>query len=63
MKEFVVAGLLITPFVRHALLAALIFVPLHGLLVLCRFQKWFWHPLLAEWALYACVVALFDKLA
>jgi Protein of unknown function (DUF1656) len=57
VKEFVVAGLLISPFVRYALLAAVIFIPIRFALVVTRLQKWFWHPLLAEAAIYICVVA------
>ena len=44
MREFVVAGLLISPFVKFALIAAILFVPLHLILVRSGFHKWFWHP-------------------
>lgn len=57
MKEFVVAGLLISPFVKFALIAGLIFVPVRLVLVHLHFQKWFWHPLLAEAAVYVCILA------
>ena len=60
MKEFVVAGLLISPFVKYALLAGLLFIPLRFLLVRLRFDHWVWHPLLAEAALYICLVALLN---
>ena len=62
MKEFVVAGLLISPFVRYALLGAVIFIPIRFALVVTRLQKWFWHPLLAEAAIYICVVATLNIL-
>ncbi len=57
MSEFVVDGLLITPFVRYALLAAVLMLILRWWLVRLRFYRWFWHPLLAEAATYICLVA------
>jgi hypothetical protein len=62
VKEFVVAGLLISPLVKYALLAALIFIPIRFVLVVSRLQKWLWHPLLAEAAIYICVVATLNIL-
>ena len=62
MKEFVVAGLLISPLVKYALIAALIFIPIRFVLVITRFQRWFWHPLLAEVSIYICVVAILNIL-
>jgi protein AaeX len=62
VREFVVAGLLISPFVRYALIAAVIFIPVRFALVVTRLQKWFWHPLLAEAAIYICVVATLNIL-
>ena len=62
MKEFVVAGLLISPFVKYALIAALIFIPIRFVLVASRLQKWLWRPLLAEAAIYICVVATLNIL-
>ena len=44
MKEFVVAGLLISPLVKYTLIAALIFIPIRFVLVITRFRRWFWHP-------------------
>ena len=60
MKEFVVAGLLMSPLIKYALLAALLFVPLHIGLVGLRVYRWFWHPLLAEIAVYVSLVALLN---
>ncbi len=51
------AGLLVSPFVKYALLAALALVPLHLVLVRLRFERWFWHPVLAEASLYVCLLA------
>ena len=62
MREFVVAGLLISPFVKFALIGALVFVPVRLVLVHLSFQKWFWHPLLAEAAIYICLVAALNDL-
>jgi hypothetical protein len=60
MTEFVFAGLLMTPFVRYALLAAAILFVLRRVLIRLRFERWFWHPLLAEAAIYVCLVALLN---
>jgi protein AaeX len=62
VKEYVFAGLLISPLVKCALIAALIFVPVRFVLVGTRLQRWFWHPLLAEAAIYICVVATLNIL-
>lgn len=62
MDEFVVGGLLISPFVRYALIAALVFLPLRFVLIRLGFAKWFWHPHLAEAALYLVLVATFNLL-
>jgi len=48
--------------VKYALLAALIFIPIRFVLVVTRLHKWFWHPLLAEAAIYICVVATLNIL-
>ena len=60
MKEFVVGGLLISPFVKYALIAALLFLPIRLVLVYLHFEKWFWHPLLAEAAVYLCLLAVLN---
>ena len=57
MREFVVAGLLISPFVKYALISLAVFLPLRWVLVRLRFDRWFWHPLLAEAAIYLCILA------
>ncbi len=57
MTEFVVAGLLITPFVKYALITLIIFLPLRMLLSRLSIQRWAWHPLLAEAGLYICILA------
>jgi hypothetical protein len=48
--------------VKYALIAALIFIPIRFVLVITRLQRWFWHPLLAEAAIYICVVAILNIL-
>jgi hypothetical protein len=60
MKEFVVGGLLITPFVRYALLAAALMIVVRWVLVRLRFHRWFWHPLLAEAAIYVCLIGILN---
>ena len=62
MREFVVAGLLISPFVKYALIAGLVFLPIRLILVRVNFQKWFWHPLLAEASVYICILATLNIL-
>ena len=62
MREFVVAGLLVSPFVKYALFAALVFVPVRLVLVRLDFHEWFWHPLLAEAAVYVCILATLNIL-
>lgn len=62
MTEFVVGGLLVSPFMRYALLALLIFLPVRFALVHLRFDKWVWHPFLAEAAIYLCIVATLNLL-
>lgn len=60
MREFVVAGLLISPFVKFALIALVLFLPIRLVLVHLRFAKWFWHPVLAEAAVYLCLLAVLN---
>lgn len=60
MSEFVVDGLLITPFVRYALVAAVLMLILRWWLVRLRFYRWLWYPLLAEAAAYICLVAFLN---
>ena len=57
MSEWIVAGLLITPFVKYALIALLVFIPLRMMLARLGIQHWAWHPLLAEAGLYICILA------
>ncbi len=60
MSEFIVDGLLISPLVRYALIAALIALILRWYLVRLHFYRWLWHPLLAEAAAYICLVAFLN---
>ena len=60
MKEFVVGGLLVSPFVKYALLALMIFLPLRFILIASGIHKWFWHPLLAEASIYLCILAVLN---
>ena len=62
MRDFIVAGLLISPFVKYALIAGLVFLPVRLMLVHLNFQKWFWHPLLAEASIYICILATLNIL-
>ena len=62
MKEFVVGGLLMSPLIKYALLTLLVFLPVRLILVHLQFQKWFWHPVLAEAALYISILAMLNIL-
>ncbi len=62
MRELVVNGLLLSPFVKYALIAALVFVPVRLILVALNLQTWFWHPLLAQTAIYVCILAALNIL-
>ena len=62
MKEFIVGGLLMSPLIKYALLTLLVFLPVRLILVHLRFQKWFWHPVLAEAALYISILAMLNIL-
>jgi protein AaeX len=62
VKEFVVAGLLISPLVKFALVALILFVPLRLVLLALSFHRWVWHPLLAEACLYTCLLATLNIL-
>jgi protein AaeX len=62
MREFVVGGLLISPFVKYALIAGLLFSPLRRVLVHLNVHRWFWHPLLAEAGLYLCLLAAVNSI-
>lgn len=60
MSELIVAGLLITPFVKYALITLLVFVPLRMGLTRIGFQRYAWHPLLAEAGLFICLLAILN---
>jgi hypothetical protein len=60
MSEFVVAGLLITPFVKYAIIALLVCLPIHMILARLGIEKWAFHPLLAEAGIYICVLAFLN---
>ena len=62
MREFVVGGLLVSPLVKYAIFALLIFIPLRLILLALSFHKWFWHPLLAEACIYTCILAALNIL-
>lgn len=62
MKEFVVGGLLISPFVKLALIAGLVFLPVRFVLIRLRFERWFWHPQLAEGCIYLCILSALNLL-
>ena len=62
MREFVVGGLLISPFVKYALIAGILFLPVRFILVTLRFDRWFWHPILAEASIYLCILAALNIL-
>lgn len=62
MRELVVGGLLISPFVKFALIAGIVFIPVRLVLIRLRFDIWFWHPQLAEAAIYVRILAALNIL-
>ena len=56
--ELVIGGVLIAPFVTYAAMALAILLALRPMLRLCRFEKLFSHPAVAELSLYMIVLGL-----
>ena len=55
-RESNVAGVFFSPFVAYMAVALLLYLPLRWLLIRLRLHRWAWNPLLADAALYVCVL-------
>lgn len=56
--EFVIGGVLMSPFVRYAAVALLLYLLLRPFLYLVQFDRLFSNPPLAELSLYVLILAL-----
>jgi len=56
--ELVLGSVFVAPFVTYAAMALAILLALRPLLRLCRFEKLFSHPAVAELSLYVIVLGL-----
>jgi hypothetical protein len=57
-SELVVGDVFVAPFIVYALAALAIFIALRPILHLCRFDKLFSNPGLAELSLYVTILGL-----
>ena len=56
--ELVLGSVFVAPFVTYAAMALAILLALRPILRLCRFEKLFSHPAVAELSLYVIVLGL-----
>jgi len=56
--ELVLGSVFVAPFVTYAVMALAILLALRPILRLCRFEKLFSHPAVAELSLYVIVLGL-----
>ena len=56
--ELVLGSVFVAPFVTYAVMALAILLALRPILRLCRFEKLFSHPAVAEVSLYVIVLGL-----
>ena len=56
--ELVLGSVFVAPFVTYAAMALAILLALRPMLRLCRFEKLFSHPAVAELSLYVIVLGL-----
>ena len=56
--ELVLGSVFVAPFVTYAAMALAILLALRPILRLCRFEKLFSHPAVAEVSLYVIVLGL-----
>jgi hypothetical protein len=57
-SELVLGSVFVAPFVTYAAMALAILLALRPILRLCRFEKLFSHPAVAELGLYVIVLGL-----
>ncbi len=58
LKEIDIAGIYVAPFVAYFAAAFGIFLVMRWLLVRVGFERWAWHPPLAEGGLFLVVLSL-----
>jgi hypothetical protein len=57
-SELVIGDIFVAPFIGYAVTALVIVLILRPILHLCRFQKIFSHPAIAELSLYVAILGL-----
>ena len=57
-SELVLGSVFVAPFISYAAMALAILLVLRPILRLCRFEKLFSHPTVAELSLYVIVLGL-----
>jgi hypothetical protein len=57
-SELVVGSVFVAPFISYAAMALAILLVLRPILRLCRFEKLFSHPTVAELSLYVILLGL-----
>ncbi len=57
-SELIIGDVSVAPFVGYAVTALAIILALRPILRLCRFDKLFSHPAIAELSLYVAIVGL-----
>ena len=57
-SELIIGDVFVAPFVGYAVMALVIILALRPILRLCRFDKLFSHPAIAELSLYVTILGL-----
>ena len=57
-SELVIGDVFVAPFISYAVTALVIILALRPILRLCRFDKLFSHPTIAELSLYVTILGL-----
>ena len=57
-SELIVGDVFVAPFIVYAVMALAIFLALRPILHLCKFQKLFSNPAVAELSLYVAILGL-----
>ena len=57
-SELIIGDIFVAPFIGYAVMALVIILALRPVLRLCRFDKLFSHPSVAELSLYVTILGL-----
>ena len=57
-SELVIGDVFVAPFIRYAMAALVVMLVLRPILRLCRFEKLFSHPAIAELSLYVMILGV-----